>query len=111
MQETGSHAVPANPRNEAKEQNTRAKTKAKAKDRQGPMAKLTKGFGPLYTLRRPDGTEILQVHQDLARTGVWRVSYPDGRSAPHFGIDRARHQARRELERLGYVNNLESIVS
>ena len=108
MQETGSGAVPAaSPQDGTRRQNAGVK----ASDQQEPKAELTTNLGPLYTLRRPDGTEILQVHQDLVRTGVWRVSYPDGRSAPHFGIGGARHQARRELERLGYVNSLDAIVS
>ena len=108
MHGSGSGAIQAaSPQNGTRGQNTGAK----ARDKQGPKAELTRGFGPHYTLRRPDGTEILQVHQDLARSGVWRVSYPDGRSAPHFGIGGARRQTLRTLERLGYVNSLDAMVS
>ena len=108
MHETGSGAVPAaGPQNGTRGQSARAKTGYE----QGSKAELTTGFGPHYTLRRPDGTEILQVHQDRARTGVWRVSYPDGRSDQHFGIGGARRQARSDLERLGYVNSLDPMVS
>ena len=108
MHGSGSGAIPATgPQNGTRGQNTGAK----ARDKQSPRAELTSGFGPHYTLRHPDGTEILQIHQDLARSGVWRVSYPDGKSNPHFGIGEARRQALRSLERLGYVNSLDAIVS
>ncbi len=108
MQETGSGAVPAaSPQDGTRRQNAGVK----ASDQQGPRAELTTNLGPRYTLRRPDGAEILQVHEDRARTGVWRVSYPDGRSDPHSGIGGARRQAQSDLKRLGYVNSLDAIVS
>ena len=108
MQETGSGSGPA----AGPEDGTRRQSAgARASDQQGPRAGLTRNLGPCYTLRHPDRTEILQVHEDRARTGVWRVSYPDGRSDQHSGIGGARRQAQSDLARLGYVNSLDTMVS
>ena len=108
MHESGSGIISAtSPQNGIQGQSAGAE----ARNKQGPRAELTAGFGPHYTLRHPDGKEILQVHEDRARSGVWRVSYPDRKSNQHYGIGGARRQALGELELLGFVNNLDAMVS
>ena len=65
--------------------------------------------GPRYRCQDQDGNTVLEIHQDLA-TVRWRVSYADGRSSPHNGIDGARREAELHMNRLGDQRTLDFIV-
>ena len=55
--------------------------------------------GPYYRCVDQENQPVLDVHQDLSTRG-WRVSYPDGRSNLHSGVDGARREAERHMTSL-----------
>lgn len=65
--------------------------------------------GPYYRCDDEDHQRVLDVHQDLS-TSSWRVSYPDGRSNLHSGIDGARQEAELHMASLGDDRALSFIV-
>ena len=61
----------------------------------------TIGRAPNYRCDDQDRKRILVIHEDLPRTGIWRLSLPDGSSTTYSGIDGAVRAARKHLEHLG----------
>lgn len=72
-------------------------------------AVLTISPGPYYRLTGEDGSELLSIHQDLARPHCWRVSTPEWASEPVPGISGAKTKAREMLKNMGYRHNLDSV--